>query len=923
MFQLLNRITWVVSIIFWITIVAIEEDLLIFWIIGIFLLKYLVFSPNYIRERLRFFQTQLLKGYKPENWQTLSLSQENHQEVKQENTEKLSSQEAFHISENWALQNLALSSENTKVKNERVEIHEQKIQSINQEKQSSEPGIFQKFFAENLLAKLGWILVFLGVLFFLSLIYTIVGPVAKMLIGFLLAAGVYLTGVWLDKKWFQNESRIVMGTAILINYLVILSGRYLLDWGNVICQDTGIVRNADGSLGGICSSGKLLSVWVMFFFLILNTLLAVMTSLLYTSRTLLIFSFVFAYLNPFLLGEPSSEPYTLLGYTMIVTLGAMYLAWKQKDEVLFPLSFILAALMFLLAPWSDANGWIAKLLCVNMLGVISIFVITRLQEKYENAYQILITSIFFLIACMWFLWYAKDFSLIQYSILWISSLWMMLWCYAKSSSEKYIYSISTLAFIITLSPAIFSFGTSGWSFALLSLWLIWTFALANIFYPLAFLRTVTEKNIGNITAGLTSWALFLTYMIYLFWNMYFPWMLQGMVFFALACVYAGLSYTLVWVVWMKSLQTENKYSYLFYTIAALATSLFSLSIAFIFANNPEIICIVWLLEASVLFFMAQKIHSHKIALWALAIFAVWIGKLFLFFAWASLWLIFSWLSSYTAQWNYGLAVTLCIVLASFIANLFSLFPKNADVKKLDEWVYALHHILHIVGGIILWALFLIVFKVDSSLEVLLVSVLYATLIWYIYTYFKSEWLMLVQKISCIALMGIHILMFFDEYTLSWATYTYSTLAFIALALPYIHEYIKKKSISFSPYFIIFLLYAFVLSSLYVYKITNLTFAVTLYWGTLAFLVFSRGISKDILPLRTIWLYLISLTSIKVFFYDVWYNVDNLVSRVVVLIVLWILMIILSTMYTRKFGNTLGKDFSPDNLFWKKQKEWKF
>jgi len=74
-----------------------------------------------------------------------------------------------------------------------------------------------------------------------------------------------------------------MGTAILINYLVILSGRYLL--GNDVSSDA-----------------TLLSVTTTFIFLIFNTVFAVATSLVYNSRTLLIFSFIFAYLNPLIVG---------------------------------------------------------------------------------------------------------------------------------------------------------------------------------------------------------------------------------------------------------------------------------------------------------------------------------------------------------------------------------------------------------------------------------------------------------------------------------------------------------------------------------------------------------------------------------------------------------------------------------------------
>jgi uncharacterized membrane protein len=92
-----------------------------------------------------------------------------------------------------------------------------------------------------------------------------------------------------------------------------------------------------------------------------------MTSLVYKSQTLLIFSFVFAYINPLLLGTSSDEPYTLLGYTMIVTLGALSMSYTRKDIILFVLAFVFSAILFLIAPYQDANGWIAKLLCINTL----------------------------------------------------------------------------------------------------------------------------------------------------------------------------------------------------------------------------------------------------------------------------------------------------------------------------------------------------------------------------------------------------------------------------------------------------------------------------------------------------------------------------------------------------------------------------
>jgi hypothetical protein len=49
------------------------------------------------------------------------------------------------------------------------------------------------------------------------------------------------------------------------------------------------------------------------------------------------------------------------------------------------------------------------------------------------------------------------------------------------------------------------------------------------------------------------------------------------------------------------------FSYLFISI-----SLFSLAIALVFANNPEIISTVWLFEATILFYFYSKTKENKV-----------------------------------------------------------------------------------------------------------------------------------------------------------------------------------------------------------------------------------------------------------------------------------------------------------------------
>jgi hypothetical protein len=62
------------------------------------------------------------------------------------------------------------------------------------------PNWIVTFFADRPLAKIGGILLFLGALFFLSLIWTAVGPVGKLVLGILFGFSLYGIGVWMDTR---------------------------------------------------------------------------------------------------------------------------------------------------------------------------------------------------------------------------------------------------------------------------------------------------------------------------------------------------------------------------------------------------------------------------------------------------------------------------------------------------------------------------------------------------------------------------------------------------------------------------------------------------------------------------------------------------------------------------------------------------
>ena len=72
--------------------------------------------------------------------------------------------------------------------------------------------------------------------------------------------------------------------------------------------------------------------------LLLNTGLAIAISLVFRSRVLLGFAFIFAYLTPFLVGSDSSSVYLLVVYTTILTvaiaiINTLYSRFAQSENI--------------------------------------------------------------------------------------------------------------------------------------------------------------------------------------------------------------------------------------------------------------------------------------------------------------------------------------------------------------------------------------------------------------------------------------------------------------------------------------------------------------------------------------------------------------------------------------------------------------
>jgi len=412
MFALLNRFAWIIAI-----AISLQFSFFVdrdwpfddgwFWvfIIVLFLVKFFILSWWFIKDRLEFFANSLSNNY--------INSEKIVKKVK-----KIKKSELLEAEVKIKEFDYKTVAEKTK-KPVKIKISKKKPSKFALE--------IKAFFSENLLAKLGWILVFLWVLFLLSLVYSAIWPVWKLIIWFAIWFSIYFAWVILDKKNYNNEWRILLWVWILINFLVILSWKHLI---------------------GDSVDNNILTTGTTFLFLIINTIFAVVTSLVYKSRTLLLFSFIFAFINPLLIWGSSDNPYTLVWYSLIVAIGWLVLSLKQKDIILAMGVFILSNLLFLIAPMSLDIHWITKLSASALISISSIFVIYKLNIKALS--YIFIWSYIFLILLLWtWEWYIKETtSFISYMITIVLYFGLWIYYFLRTSFNSLIYLLFAPILII-------------------------------------------------------------------------------------------------------------------------------------------------------------------------------------------------------------------------------------------------------------------------------------------------------------------------------------------------------------------------------------------------------------------------------------------------------------------------------------------
>ena len=176
MFKLLNRFAWLIAIIIAISITAIDDDFFFYWIIFWLIVKFIFLSDSFIKSRLEFFATSIKENYlwneKINNSPIIPFNK-GDEDIKKEETINLAEIEQEKIETEEQEKHQALQEE---IRQEKIADIQNNTNYTQKRYGQTAFDIFlinawnyiKDFFSTNLLAKLGWILVFLAVVYFLK-----------------------------------------------------------------------------------------------------------------------------------------------------------------------------------------------------------------------------------------------------------------------------------------------------------------------------------------------------------------------------------------------------------------------------------------------------------------------------------------------------------------------------------------------------------------------------------------------------------------------------------------------------------------------------------------------------------------------------------------------------------------------------------
>ena len=186
---------------------------------------------------------------------------------------------------------------------------------------------WERFIGENLFSKIGIVIIIIGV--FIGVKYSIqhnlISPAIRLVLGYLMGIGLFVTGAMLKKK-YESFSAILVSGAMTIFYFV-----------------TFIAYAVFGYFP------QSLAFVLMFLF----TAFTVLASLSYNQVVIAIIGLVGGYAVPFLLSNNSGQVEILFAYTAIINIGVLILSFYKQWRSLY-ISALFLTWLLLFSTWASA-----------------------------------------------------------------------------------------------------------------------------------------------------------------------------------------------------------------------------------------------------------------------------------------------------------------------------------------------------------------------------------------------------------------------------------------------------------------------------------------------------------------------------------------------------------------------------------------
>ena len=190
-----------------------------------------------------------------------------------------------------------------------------------------QPTNWERFIGENLFSKIGIVIIIIGV--FIGVKYSIqhnlISPAMRLVLGYLMGIGLFVTGAILKKK-YESFSAILVSGAMTIFYFV-----------------TFIAYAVFGYFP------QSLAFVLMFLF----TAFTVLASLSYNQVVIAIIGLVGGYAVPFLLSNNSGQVEILFAYTAIINIGVLILSFYKQWRSLY-ISALFLTWLLLFSTWASA-----------------------------------------------------------------------------------------------------------------------------------------------------------------------------------------------------------------------------------------------------------------------------------------------------------------------------------------------------------------------------------------------------------------------------------------------------------------------------------------------------------------------------------------------------------------------------------------